>query len=57
MMGALFEGFETLVNRLIQKSEGFNMLTGAVSDVAITFFGKICDVASPAMHPHKDYVL
>ncbi|GAV08278.1 AQP8 [Ramazzottius varieornatus] len=39
MIGALFEGFETLVNRLIQKSEGFNMLTGAVSDVAITFMG------------------
>ncbi|OQV22776.1 hypothetical protein BV898_03213 [Hypsibius exemplaris] len=39
MLGLLFEAGETFVNRLIQNTEGYNMLTGGLTDVAITFFG------------------
>ncbi|XP_055336696.1 aquaporin-11-like [Paramacrobiotus metropolitanus] len=39
LLGIIFEGGETFVNRLMQASDGFNMLSGGLSDVAITFCG------------------
>ena len=40
VMGFLVEAGETLVNRVVQNTEGFNLLTGALADVGITFFGE-----------------
>lgn len=41
LLGLFFEASETFVNRLIQNSHGFNMLSGGLADVAITFCGKL----------------